>query len=250
MALASKVGTYSGGSEAIGPDIEAWVQSVQDRINAITLEQMGSDTVGTAQLIDLNITLAKIAAAIFTADSTGRGKFANAFVNRALQDNVAKGAGAYVRFTETASSGVNAVGNPTTVKWTVRSINTLNEDTESIGAVLVSGGPQFSLPAGTYYADISATTSLQTARAKLRLRDVTGSVTSLRSLSIGSAAANVDVCIRMSGIFTLSVPSTMEIQHWVSSPGGSSTDFGRAAASGEAEDFVIADFWKVGPDPT
>lgn len=245
MALASKVGTYTGGAEAIGPDIESWVQNVQDRVNAISHEQMGSNTVDSAQLISLAVTLAKIATGAFTADATGRGKFASAFINRALQDNVAKGAGSYVRYEESLSNG--AVGDtPSAGDWNVRDVS-LVTDAESIGAGVASSG-RFELPAGTYVCRAFATQNGASGHGKLRVRDITGGTSKLNGLSIFQTVADVSMTLEVSGQFTLAVASNVELQHYTS--GTSTNGLGKPISSGVSEDYSAIEFWKVGPDPT
>lgn len=48
---------------------------------------VAANGIGTSQIADFAVTLAKIAAGAFTADAAGRAKFANAFINAALIAN-------------------------------------------------------------------------------------------------------------------------------------------------------------------
>lgn len=241
MALATKVGNYAGGQEAIGADVEATLDSIIERVNSITNEQLADSSVSTTKIVDLAITLAKMADSMFTADTAGRGKFASNFVTRDLQSSLAKGAGAYVQYTEQYASGSNPSPSTSTGgTWNTRGVNTLVTDVETVGAGAPSGS-QFSLPSGTYICLSTFSSHLNAGNAKLRLRNITGSVTSLVGLSMNSGASKF---IHMSGRFTLSSTSTMQIQHYTQNAGNPA--YGLPVSSGENEIYGVADLWKVG----
>lgn len=237
MAQASKSGNYAGGQEAIGPDVEATLDSIIERVNAITLEQMGNNTVGTSQLIDLNVTLAKIAAGAFTADAAGRAKFADGFVNRAKQANEAKGAGSYVKYVHsTAGHG----GSSSVSTWNARVLNSLETDAESIGAGTPDGSGIFVLPAGTYYAHIVDRVH-GVSNHQARLRNRTDTVTAL--LGVVGLNTQSDVSI-ITGYFTVGASKNLQVQHWTQGAVGT-IGLGNDANTGENNIYSIAEFWKV-----
>lgn len=242
MALANKVGNYAGGQEAIGPDVEATFDSLVARVNAITLEQQTSDNVGTDQIIDGNVTLAKLLAGLFTADAAGRAKFAASFVDRSLQTNEAKGAGSYVLYQHINASGASA--GTSVVGWNTQPIDTLVTDAESIGAGSPSSS-QFTLPTGTYLASINCVHGFGARNGRLRLRNITDATNDLLGLVYHSNGTSASVNMQLSGRVTIAATKTFEVQHYTSFA-VTTTGLGTAISSGTNEIFCSAEFWKLG----
>ena len=242
MALASIVGTYQGDAEAIALDVKATFDSFLARINSVTNEQMSTNAISTDKVIDAAIVLAKIADAAFTANTSGRAKFANDFITRVLQDNPAKGAGAYVLYQHVLATEANG-GTSTTNTWNTRQLNAVT-DFESIGAGAPSSGV-FILPAGTYNCKIYDL--VDTASGHLcRLRNTTAASTLVVGTTGNASGNSMGVSIA-AGQFTVTAGQDLEVQHWVET-GLSTFGMGRGVTggvNGQSSIFSNAEFWKV-----
>jgi len=139
------------------------------------------------------------------------------------------------------STGTNG-GTFTSGAEQTRDLNTVLTN-EITGASLSSN--QITLPAGTYYIDASAPSfNVGTDRAKLR--DITGGADLLTGTSEGTFGfTGPQVRSFISGRFTLSVASLLEIQHRGSVTQGTS-GFGVSGNFGPHEVYTDVKIWKVG----
>jgi len=104
---------------------------------------------------------------------------------------------------------------------------------------------QITLPAGTYYAEASAP-GYKVRFHRVILRDITGSVTKLVGTSQQtSPPADVQTVAFVSGRFTLSVTSALEIQHRADAT-HATTGLGFDSDFGPHEVYTDVKIWKVG----
>lgn len=146
---------------------------------------------------------------------------------------------AYVKASEVQSSGT-AGGTFTAGDWRTRVINTEDDDEESIASIATN---QITLPAGTYRCLISCP-GFRCSLHQARLYDITGSAVLLTGTSEYSYSDSWAAVTRsmITGRFTLSESSALEIQHRCSS--SRSTDgLGRAGSFGD-EVYTVAEFWR------
>lgn len=140
-------------------------------------------------------------------------------------------------------SGGTAGGGFTSGAWQTRTLNT--EVVDEIGSTLSSN--QFTLPAGTYFAEWSAPASLVNSH-KTRLRNVTDSADVLIGQVAYAASAGGTVTMTHShgsGRFTLAAQKTLELQHQCTTT--KATDgFGLAGGFSVVEIYSELKVWKVG----
>lgn len=133
-----------------------------------------------------------------------------------------------------------AGGTFTSGAWRTRDINTI--DTDETGLVSVASN-QITLPAGTYYVDITASAQACNAH-KARLYNITTSATLLNGTSeyASSTYAGKTNSI-VNGKIVLTTSSVLEVQHYC----GTTGTYGTAAnISGVNEVYTTAIFRKVG----
>lgn len=191
--------------------------------NAVTTAKIADDAVTTAKIQDNSVIPAKL--------STEAKPFSSQLFH--AQDQ--------------KSSGTDG-GTFTAGDWRTRDINTTVTN-EITGASLASN--QITLPAGTYYIEArspvySGGSALSNHQA--RLRDITGSSDLLLGSSEiviqGAASTGSSGRSYISGRFTLSVESDLEIQHRCTVT-ASNNGFGAGAGFG-TEVFTDVKIWKVG----
>lgn len=133
-------------------------------------------------------------------------------------------------------------GTFTSGAWQTRDLNTVATNTIS-GASLSTN--QITLPAGDYYVTASAPAFNVNAH-KAKLRSITGST----DIVIGSS----EFCVSsdqtgnssvLSGLFTLSIETIIELQHRCSLT-SSSNGFGENSGLGVVEVYSNIEIWKVG----
>jgi hypothetical protein len=147
----------------------------------------------------------------------------------------------YVNIQDQKSSGT-AGGTFTSGAWRTRDLNTKVTDTGSIASLASN---QITLPAGTYRCHIIATGS-QVNNHQARLQDTTGAATLLRGTTARSPANGIwaTSCSEVSGLFTLSVSSVLEVQHQCSTT-EAADGFGVAGGFG-TEVYTTVQIWKEG----
>jgi hypothetical protein len=134
-----------------------------------------------------------------------------------------------------------AGGSSTASTWQQRVLNTVK--TNGIpGASLAAN--QITLPAGTYYAEASAP-CYAAAACKARLRNATNSATAVVGESVQfPAAASVGGRMRVSGRFTLTASSALQLEQFVNSA-TATTGLGVPTNSGEVEVYAEVKIWKI-----
>lgn len=129
-----------------------------------------------------------------------------------------------------------AAANSSATTWNVREVNTVVTN-EISGASLSSN--QITLPAGTYEIDATAP-AIDANGHKLRLRDTTGSTTIALGTTVYTVTTDaVSNLSRLTGRFTLSVESVLELQHWTTA--GATSGLGLDTTAGSSELEVYAD---------
>ncbi len=139
----------------------------------------------------------------------------------------------YICIWEQQAAGTDG-GTFTSGAWRTRVLTTEHADTGGFASLASN---QITLAAGTYRAQISAPAYLVDTH-QARLRDITNSATLLVGTSAEAPAPSLIV-----GRFTLAGTTVLEVQHQCQTT--RATDgFGTNANFGEAEMFVVAEFWR------
>lgn len=165
--------------------------------------------------------------------------------DKAYVDSVAGGGGglgSLLHVVDQKTSGT-AGAAATASTWNVRVLNTVLTNNIS-GASLSSN--TITLPAGTYYIDAHAGTTLSNG-SKARLRNTSDNSTTIVGTSeYGNASTstsrNETYRSRVEGQFTIASSKNFQLQHWVASANG---DFGEAVSSGEVEIYAVVQIWKL-----
>jgi len=122
-----------------------------------------------------------------------------------------------------------------------RVLNTIQADTHNL--VTLSSN-QIILPAGTWIAQIAAP-GWQVNDHQARLRDITNGVNLLIGTGARSSGSSSHERSEMHGLFVLSGPTVLEIQHVCETSNGVD-GFGRVTNfTSDYELYTIAEFWKV-----
>jgi hypothetical protein len=145
----------------------------------------------------------------------------------------------YVHIQDQKTAGTDA-GTSTSGSWQTRTLNTEVNDSASI-ATLASN--QVTLPAGTYITDIIVP-GYQIGLHKARLRNTTAGTTLCVGTSEITATSSSGSASFITGQFTLSVSSALEVQHRCGTT-SATTGFGRASNFDEVEVYTVARFWKI-----
>lgn len=145
--------------------------------------------------------------------------------------------------TEQQASGTNSQGSQTAATWNVRPLNNTVANTIS-GASLSSNA--VTLPAGTYECEWSTPAS-SCDNHQSQLLNATDGIT----LVYGSSefAPNGTALVTRSfgrGKFTLAAPKVLQVLQRFTTGGGGVGVPGRAASTGNAEVYTIAQFTKIG----
>lgn len=133
--------------------------------------------------------------------------------------------------------------------WTKRDLNQSTVQHETTGQATGGGwcsvaSDQITLSAGSYFIDISCPT-YDCRLSQVLLYDTTGSADLLVGQAVDANATNICVPSRLTGIFTVSVQSVLEIRHWTSVSKAAS-GFGIASDSGKAEVYTTAHIVRLG----
>jgi hypothetical protein len=145
---------------------------------------------------------------------------------------------AYVNVQDQQSSGT-AGGGFTSGSYQTRTLNTLVTDTGGIASLASN---RITLPAGTYQVAIHST-AFAVDRHKLRLQDITNSVTLLVGQPQDVSGTSGTTTAEVFGVITLTGSTAMEVQHRCQST--RATDgFGTPSSFGDIEVYTIAEFWK------
>lgn len=159
-----------------------------------------------------------------------------------LEANDNAGGGSYILIRDEKASGT-AGGGFTSGAWQTRTLNTESVDT---GNHATLAGNQITLAAGTYRFRASAP-AFRVGPHKIRLQNITAGSTIAVGTSENSTAAvgeNDATRSEVSGQFTLSVDSVIEVQHRGTTT--RATDgFGVASSFAVVEVFTVAEFWKA-----
>lgn len=124
-----------------------------------------------------------------------------------------------------------------------RTLNTSVSNAIS-GASLASN--QITLPAGTYYIDASAPGVLCGVHRAWLYNTTATATTRLGTSETSNTSGNMSLRSRITGLFTLSVSSVLEIRHRCSST-SATNGFGLPANfNSEVEIYTTAMFWRVG----
>lgn len=204
-----------------------------DLIEGIPAASLADDSILASKIDDAAITTAAVADGAITEDklSTSAKPFAAQLIH--VQDQ--------------KSSGTDG-GTFTSGAWRTRDLNTALTN-EITGASLASN--QITLPAGTYYVEASAPvysggSALSNHQAKLY--DTTGAADLILGTSEivvqGAASTGSSGRSYISGRFTLSVESDIEVQHQCAVT-ANNNGFGAGAGLG-TEVFTDIKIWKVG----
>lgn len=161
---------------------------------------------------------------------------------KAYADSVAAFATKLLHVQDQKSSGTNG-GDFNSGAWRTRDLNTVLTN-EITGASLASN--QITLPSGTYYIEHSSE-ARSVNNHQARLRDTTGGATLLTGTSSNSdSASSTQGTSDITGRFTLSVESVLEIQHQAQNS-QANTGFGaNSAFTVEHELYTDVRIWKVG----
>ena len=134
---------------------------------------------------------------------------------------------------EVQPSGTDA--GSSSVGTVARVLNT-KVDPNGIVTSLVSN--QFTLPAGRYYIDASAPV-LGAVQHKIRIRNITDSITAIYGTSSFAASTNLtESKALLSGEVTITAPKTFELQHYIAT-GRAVSGLGTATFSGDVEVYSI-----------
>jgi hypothetical protein len=146
----------------------------------------------------------------------------------------------YWNIVDQKNSGVTG-GNSVAAIWTRRNLNTTIGINTIIGSSIASD--TITLPPGTYRIFVSSI--LFGSNTKIRLRNITDSLTILVGTSVSSTssqtASNVN---NLSGVFIISGIKNLELQYY--STGALTNGLGIATSSGEPEIYTQLELWKVG----
>jgi len=112
-------------------------------------------------------------------------------------------------------------------------------DTTGLVTSLVSN--QFVLPAGTYYFEGAGVSYNNTGYTRLRIRNITDSVTSVLGLSTYNANTNIQYQSVLVGEVVITSAKTFELQHYTSA----SQRFGLSLTMGESEVFAQLKITKI-----
>lgn len=133
-------------------------------------------------------------------------------------------------------------GTATAVTWNPRTLNTVVTN-EITGSSLSSD--EITLPAGTYYYDITAPAYRVDAH-KLRLNNVTDvSVQATGRNMYTEGVSNVSTDAKMTGRFTIASPKAFDLEHFTNAT-HTGTGLGPSVNDGSAEVYADVKFWKVG----
>ncbi len=122
-----------------------------------------------------------------------------------------------------------AGGSSVASAWTTLALTTEVVDT---GGICTLTSNQFVLPAGSYLAE--GITELYAANAaRMRLRNITDTATTLVSMS-DNGAATVTTTPEINGPFTIAASKTFELQYWVGNA-TATNGLGQGSSSGEIE---------------
>lgn len=152
---------------------------------------------------------------------------------------------AYVHIRDERASGTNGGDYTTGATWQTRTLQTEKADPSGIASV---GSNQITLAAGTYHIQARATTQFSGV-ARLRLRDITNSATLVlgdtNGDNQGSGGYTQNDSLELSGRFTLTATTTLELQMWAQYS-RATYGFGQAASSGDVEVFASVELWREG----
>jgi hypothetical protein len=139
----------------------------------------------------------------------------------------------FLHYQDQKTSGTNPA-SIVQAAWRTRELNTEVVDTANLGSLAAN---QVTLQPGTYIAWMLANGAVASSSDRLRLRDTTGGVTLFQGSNgrQGTAIAGF-------GVFTITVVSALEVQHFCTTTGNGGTP----VTTGEVE--VYADFylWRIG----
>jgi hypothetical protein len=145
----------------------------------------------------------------------------------------------YWNIIDQKNSGVGG-GNTVATTWTKRNLNTTIGINTIIGSSIVSD--VMSLPQGTYRIFVNSV--FFGSNTKIRLRNITDSLTTLVGTSVNSTssqtASNVN---NLSGIFAIASTKNFELQYY--SGNALTNGLGFPVSSGEPEIYTQVELWKV-----
>lgn len=125
-----------------------------------------------------------------------------------------------VEYQETSGTNAESISSGA---WRTRDLNTLVVDTNSIASL---ASKQITLPEGRYLVIANSSTG-NNADERLRIRDVTNSVTKCQGINMGAGNSNVSLV----GTFTLAASAALELQHYP----GITDAAGDSVSTGEVE---------------
>lgn len=144
----------------------------------------------------------------------------------------------YARYLDSKTSGT-APASITSGGWRTRELTTEDADPDGIG-ILASN--QVTLQAGTYLVWAMAAATVVASNHRLRIRDVTNSVTLCQGNNGGSGTNAQPAQIILVGTFTLAAAAAVELQHWSNSTGNG----GVVVTTGENEIYATVQFARFG----
>lgn len=153
----------------------------------------------------------------------------------------------YVLITEREDEGVHG-GTPVADTWdNPRVLNTESVDTDNLAAVVAG---QIVLQPGVWRTRFSAI-AYKSKDHKVRLRNLTADPEETLALGDSNYAGSVEAVSNASagaGQFTITVETTIEVQHWmqIATPTWGFGYAGVAPFSGEDEIYCTVELWKVG----
>jgi hypothetical protein len=146
---------------------------------------------------------------------------------------------AYVLARDEKTAGTNG-GNSSSTTWHTRTLNVLVDP--STIASLASN--HVVLPAGTYRVHATAP-GYRTDQQKLRIRDITNSVTKWVGTSLHCQSSDAQAAVAvLDGRFTLAGAASIELQHWIAIGQTAGLGIETGAGAGEIEVYATVEFWK------
>lgn len=135
----------------------------------------------------------------------------------------------------------NTPGGTSTVGWQVRTLNTMVRNQGGLATGFA--GNEFTLPAGTYFAEFGAP-ACNTGMHRSKLYNVTDAADILLGRQDAAGLSGMHNFSRGDGVFTLAAPKSIGIRHNVNN-GYATFGYGLAANMG-IEFYSYVKIWKIG----